>query len=143
MKASELAEGVKAAADPHGRGRQFITTFLSSLSGTRAAGFVLTRQESAGKWNAATFRLAEAQAASPIGHRTHRTDGLEPSTHGSPMSPMQLRVAGGWAQQVCGNRIVATGDRDGGKTEMGKSSSCRGTRAKAKFRSNYGDCSPA
>jgi hypothetical protein len=88
MKASELAEGVKAAADPHGRGRQFITTFLSSLSGTRAAGFVLTRQESAGKWNAATFRLAEAQAASPIGHRTHRTDGLEPSAHGSPMSPM-------------------------------------------------------
>jgi hypothetical protein len=28
--------------------------------------------------------------------------------------------------QVCGNRIVALGDQDRGKTEMGKSSSCRG-----------------
>src|SRR5262249_62036718 len=47
VKAAELAEPVKAIADPQGRGRQYLATFLSGLAGTRAAGFVLTRQEAA------------------------------------------------------------------------------------------------
>ena len=38
MKANDLAEPVKAIADPQGRGRQYLATFLSRLSGTHAAG---------------------------------------------------------------------------------------------------------
>jgi hypothetical protein len=45
VKANHLAEPVKAIADPQGRGRQYLATFLSGLAGTHAAGFVLTRQE--------------------------------------------------------------------------------------------------
>ena len=87
MKANELAEPVKVIADPQERGRQYLATFLSGLAGTHAAGFVLTRQEPAGKWAAATYVLTRAVATDPIGHRTHRTDraGVPPM---SPMSPM-------------------------------------------------------
>jgi hypothetical protein len=60
MKANDLAEPVKAIADPQGRGRQYLATFLTGLAGTRAAGFVLNRQEPAGKWTAATYALTEA-----------------------------------------------------------------------------------
>ena len=76
MKANDLAEPVKAIADPQGRGRQYLATFLSTLAGTRAAGFVLTRQEPAGKWTAATYQLTEAAApTTTTGHRNDRTDG--------------------------------------------------------------------
>jgi hypothetical protein len=67
MKANDLAEPVKAIADPQGRGRQYLATFLSGLAGTRAAGFVLNRQEPAGKWTAATYALTEA-APNTTGH---------------------------------------------------------------------------
>jgi hypothetical protein len=40
-----------------GRGRQFRAARLVELAGTRAVGFVLTRQEAAGKWGAATYSL--------------------------------------------------------------------------------------
>jgi hypothetical protein len=89
MKANDLAEPVKAIADPQGRGRQYLATFLSGLAGTRAAGFVLTRQEPAGKWTAATYALTEASPTNTTGHGTHRTDGVEvPST--SPMGPIPM-----------------------------------------------------
>jgi hypothetical protein len=58
-KANDLAEPVKRIADPHDRGRQYLATFLSGLAGTRAAGFVLTRQVPAGKWAAATYALRD------------------------------------------------------------------------------------
>jgi putative DNA primase/helicase len=87
MKANDLADPVKAIADPQGRGRQYLATFLSGLAGTYAAGFVLTRQEPAGKWAAATYVLTEAAPANTTGHRTHRTDGVEVSPT-SPMGPM-------------------------------------------------------
>jgi hypothetical protein len=48
---------VKAIADPQGRGRQYLATFLSGLAGTHAAGFVLTRQEPAGMWTDGTCGL--------------------------------------------------------------------------------------
>jgi hypothetical protein len=67
MKANDLAEPVKAIADPHGRGRQYLATFLSGLAGTHAAGFVLTRQEPAGKWTAATYVLTQAAPTEPQG----------------------------------------------------------------------------
>jgi hypothetical protein len=63
IKADQLGRSVKAIADPQGRGRQYLATFLSGLAGTCAAGFVLSRQKPAGKWNAATYALAEAQPA--------------------------------------------------------------------------------
>ena len=59
VKVSELVEPVKTVADPQGRGRQYLATFIAGLAGTRAAGFVLTRQEPAGKWTAATYALTQ------------------------------------------------------------------------------------
>ncbi len=53
----DLHAEVKQTADPHGRGRQFLASYLGRLAGTRLAGFVLTRQQPAGKWSAATFSL--------------------------------------------------------------------------------------
>jgi putative DNA primase/helicase len=85
MKVNDLADPVKVIADPQERGRQYLATFVSGLAGTHAAGFVLTRQEPAGKWTAATYALTEAAPFDPTGHRTHRPDGTEPIP---PMSPM-------------------------------------------------------
>jgi hypothetical protein len=65
MKANDLAEAVKTIADPQGRGRQYLATFLTQLAGTHAAGFVLNRQEPAGKWTAATYALTKAEPAGP------------------------------------------------------------------------------
>ena len=67
IKADQLAEPVKAIADSQGRGRQYLATFLLGLAGTHAAGFVLTRQEPAGKWAAATYALAKPETRAPKG----------------------------------------------------------------------------
>jgi hypothetical protein len=78
VKASGLSEAVKQIADPQGRGRQFLASHLGNLAGTRAAGFVLTRQESGGKWNAATYKLEQTEnsrARNADRHRTHRLNG--------------------------------------------------------------------
>jgi hypothetical protein len=90
-KASDLAEPVKAIADPQERGRQYLATFVSGLAGTHAAGFVLTRQEPAGKWTAATYALNKTAPADSMGHRTHRTyrpDGAAAVPSISPKGPM-------------------------------------------------------
>jgi hypothetical protein len=97
VKANELAEPVKSIADPQGRGRQYLATFLSGLAGTHAAGFVLSRQEPAGRWAAATYALTKAESSGPMGHRTHRTDGpdlADPVAPVSPMSPMPDALEG-------------------------------------------------
>ncbi|OYV54162.1 MAG: hypothetical protein B7Z76_15485 [Acidiphilium sp. 20-67-58] len=57
MKTGELDDAVKNIADPQGRGRQFLATSIAKLAGTRAAGFVLTRQDAAGTWTGATYQL--------------------------------------------------------------------------------------
>jgi hypothetical protein len=57
IKAADLAVPVRALVDPQGRGRQHIAARLTQLAATRAGGFVLTRQEAAGKWGAATYAL--------------------------------------------------------------------------------------
>jgi hypothetical protein len=88
VKANELAETVKAIADPQGRGRQYLAAFLSGLAGTHAAGFVLTRQEPAGKWTAATYALTKAAPAGPAGHRTHRTDRSTEAASETPEGPV-------------------------------------------------------
>ena len=79
---------MKAVADPQGRGRQYLATFIAGLAGTHAGGFVLSRQESAGKWTAATYALTEAVPTDAIGHRTHRTDGPDDAASVPPISPM-------------------------------------------------------
>jgi hypothetical protein len=56
--AANLAEPVRALIDPHGRGRHFVASRLVQLTGTRAGGFLLTREEPAGKWGAATYSMA-------------------------------------------------------------------------------------
>lgn len=61
VKASQLAEPVRKRADPQGRGRHYVVTLLGTLAGTHAGGFVLTRQEPAGKWTAATYALKSAR----------------------------------------------------------------------------------
>jgi hypothetical protein len=59
MKIAELHEAVTNIADPQGRGRQYLATYIAKLSGTRAGGFVMTRQEAAGSWTGATYALSE------------------------------------------------------------------------------------
>jgi len=63
VKASELAEQIVAIIDPQGRGRQYVAARLGQLAGTRAAGFVLTREKGEGAWSAATHALKGPEAA--------------------------------------------------------------------------------
>jgi hypothetical protein len=88
VKANELAAPVKAIADPQERGRQYLATFLTRLAGTHAGGFVLSKQEAAGKWNAATYVLSKTTPVDPIGHRTDRRDRTGEAASTAPMSPM-------------------------------------------------------
>jgi putative DNA primase/helicase len=83
VKVSQLDEAVRSIADPQERGRQYLATFIASLAGTHAAGFVLSRQEAAGKWAAATYALKETAAA-------HGTDRADQNSTGPnrPMGPM-------------------------------------------------------
>jgi hypothetical protein len=87
IAASELAEPVRRLIDPLDRGRQFVATALGKMAGTRAAGFVLVRQEAGSKWGAATYALHHTtnDTASGIGHGGHR--GVDPIP-GDPMPPM-------------------------------------------------------
>jgi hypothetical protein len=87
-RVNDLADPVKAIADPQGRGRQYLATFVLGLAGTHAARFVLIRQEPAGKWTAATYALAEAAPTDPTGHRTHRTHRVDGTAPTPPMSAM-------------------------------------------------------
>jgi hypothetical protein len=66
----QLHDDVKQAADPQGRGRQYLASQMEKLVGTRMAGFVLTRQAPAGKWGVATYALQKTDA--PEDHRGHR-----------------------------------------------------------------------
>jgi hypothetical protein len=87
VTAAELAEPVRALIDPQGRGRQFVTSRLAQMDGTRAGGLVLTRQPAAGKWGAATYavRKTVTEATDGIGHRDH---GDETAASPHPMPPM-------------------------------------------------------
>jgi hypothetical protein len=60
VKAAELDEAVLAILNPANRSRQWVAQRLIQLTGTRAAGFVLTRSSPTGKWSPDTYALAEA-----------------------------------------------------------------------------------
>jgi len=86
---NDLAQPVKAVVDPQMRGRQYLAVAIGRLAGTRAAGFVLSRQPSAGRWTAATYALKrEWSEVDGTGHRTHRTDRSNEAPALVPMSPM-------------------------------------------------------
>jgi hypothetical protein len=86
----DLAERVKEFADPQGRGRQYLAAHFERLAGTRAAGFILTRQAPVGTWGAATFSLRRAE--DHRGDRGHRSSldahGAENGHMDGPMPPM-------------------------------------------------------
>jgi hypothetical protein len=91
---SDLHEDVRHAADPQGRGRQYLAAYLEKLDGTRMAGFVLTRQAPAGKWGVATFSLKQAnEEERHRGHRGHRPERSCPNRPMTPMTPMLIRVS--------------------------------------------------
>jgi hypothetical protein len=99
VRASELAEPVRRLIDPLARGRQFVASALGKMAGTRAAGFVLVRQEAGGKWGAASYALHQTtnNAADGIGHRGHRV--AEPLA-ADPMTPMPPMPDGLWDTEV-------------------------------------------
>lgn len=78
VAASGLPEDVRQLIDPHDRGRQFVASQLQTLDGTRIAGFVLSRQPSAGKWGHATYALVRSDdGAAHRGHGGHRDGDFE------------------------------------------------------------------
>jgi hypothetical protein len=81
---NELNYGLKLIVDPQSRGRQYQAAAIMRLEGTRAAGFVLTRQKSAGTWTAATYALQQDTATDAAGQSAHGANGGTPD----PMGPM-------------------------------------------------------
>lgn len=87
MAASKLDDDVKRALDPQNRGRQYVAARLESLDKTRIAGFSLTRQESVGKWSAATYTLERDDGREAHrDHRGHRGDGPSKESY-APYGP--------------------------------------------------------
>jgi hypothetical protein len=99
---SQLDYSVKLAADPQGRGRQYLASKLEKLTGTRMAGFVVTRQASAGKWGVATYALKKTNGDAK--HRDHRGHGGErtgqPDGSYAPYAPNADRGANGHDKQT-------------------------------------------
>jgi hypothetical protein len=62
VKVSDLHDDVKHAADPQGRSRQYLATYLEKLAGTRVGGYVFSRQTSLGKWGATTYKLERSKS---------------------------------------------------------------------------------
>ena len=69
MALAELAAEVLAVVDPAGRGRQYAQAIVAPMDGTRAAGFVLRRSPSAGKWSADRYVLAQVGEWGPDASR--------------------------------------------------------------------------
>jgi hypothetical protein len=87
MAVNDLDFAVKNIIDPQGRGRQYLAAVITRLAWTRAAGFVLTRQEPAGTWGAATYALEQdivLDAATDAAGQSAMTNGGMPH----PMGPM-------------------------------------------------------
>jgi hypothetical protein len=75
---ADLAEPVRAVADPAGRGRQYLAAKVRALDGTRAAGFMLARSPSEGRWSADRYALQQ----------TAPERGADPQDPMPPMPPM-------------------------------------------------------
>ncbi len=77
-----LDDDVCRVIDPQGRGRQYQSSQLVKLTGTRMVGHILTRQPAAGRWGAATYALVLADESNE--HRDHRGQ----QSDDDPMPPM-------------------------------------------------------
>jgi hypothetical protein len=98
---SELAEPVRRAADPMSRGRQYLSAKVRALDGTRAAGFVLTRSASEGKWSPDCYALKRTKAKGHREHRGHR----DPRTDDAPYAQAAPAAGdatgpGGWSEEL-------------------------------------------
>ena len=80
IAASKLHDDVKKIADPQKRGRQFLASKLETLTGTRLAGWVLTRQAPNGKWGTATYALKKT------GTNTAQSNYRGPRAAGHPLN---------------------------------------------------------
>ena len=87
VKVKDLDQSVLSIIDPHSRGRQYVASVVTSLAGTRLAGFVMSKQSAAGNWNGATYALRKTPGASA--HGTHRTNRASSDPTG-PINPMPL-----------------------------------------------------
>jgi hypothetical protein len=87
-----LADDVKKMLDPQDRGRQYRAVRLSRLEGTRIGGYLLTRQEPAGKRGACTYALIETGDDRHPGHPGHHTHDDEPAAFTSS--------GGGWKARI-------------------------------------------
>lgn len=104
MAVRHLHGDVRKAADPQGHNRQYLAAQLEKLSGTRMAGFVLTRQASPGKWGAATYALKQTDQSA---HRAHRGDEVQGDFSDDPYGPdAELDQQDGWLD--CGSRLPFT-----------------------------------
>jgi len=99
MAIRDLNDDVCRVIDPQGRGRQFLSSQFEKLTGTRMAGFVLTRQAAAGKWGVATYALAKTDKQE--GHRDHREHSTKEPLQTSPEAPYAPDADGnGWASSI-------------------------------------------
>ena len=84
----DLDDEVKGVVDPQGRGRQYLSSRIEKLAGTRMAGFVLTRQAPAGRWGAATYALGKTGGQEEHrDRRDHSGDGETDSRQNRPDAP--------------------------------------------------------
>ena len=81
----DLHDEVREVIDPQGRGRQYVSARLRTLSGTRMAGCILDRQAAPGKWGVATYALVKTGGRD--GHRDHRTEEDSNSGPDAPYAP--------------------------------------------------------
>lgn len=81
VTAAGLHQSIQEVIDPQGRGRQYVAAAVERLSGTRMAGFHLTRQAATGRWGAATYSLEPTDGREKHRkHRGHRDDDISAST---------------------------------------------------------------
>jgi hypothetical protein len=88
LAVSDLADSVKAIADPQNKGRQYLAKAVADKVGTNAGGFVLQRHVGSGRWAAATYVLSKIEPPGGIGHRVHRGHRADAAPAGVPADPM-------------------------------------------------------
>lgn len=73
IRTRDIHDDVRETIDPAGRGRQFVSTYLDKLDGTRAAGLHFKRYKPEGRWGTSLYGLeiidGEAVAANAAARR--------------------------------------------------------------------------
>jgi hypothetical protein len=103
---AQLNQDILGLIDPQGRGRQFATAKIQKLVGTRIGGLLLSCQQPAGKWGAATYAItpiAETESTddrsdgAPLALTINTTQQSPRTGQGSspttPIPPMMFSVA--------------------------------------------------